>query len=235
VEIYDRLLKATQLSSDDAAVVIDARWEPVGGSVTRIYPPTFPLDAADPTRQRPYIVEPRLVDGERVETVVLDQVPSQANRIEEVVGHAVRTGRLGLAHLMLEHELSNGRTVRVPSFTAPHRYADAYWRDSMVDGVMFDKSGIGQRLRAATADDCTALYEREPFSLLFGSWDSHRKGRTARFPGSIAARSLASPRSSAGAPLAGWTHTTWSAPCRTPRRPPTAVVDGITSCPRNAP
>ncbi|MGH3822970.1 MAG: type I-G CRISPR-associated RAMP protein Csb1/Cas7g [Pseudonocardiaceae bacterium] len=182
METYDRLLKATQLTSDDAAVVIDARWEPVGGSGTRIYPPTFPPEEVDPDRKRPYIVEPRLVDGERVDTVVLDQVPSQANRIEEVVGHAVRAGRFGLAHLMLEHKLSNGRTVRVSSFTAPHRYADAYWRDSVVDGVMFDKSDIGQRLRAATADDCTALYEREPFSLLLGSWDSHRKGRTARFP-----------------------------------------------------
>lgn len=182
METYDRLLRAVQLSSDDAAVVVDARWEPVGGAGTRIYPPTFPLDAVDPDRQRPYIVEPRLVDGERVETVVLDQLPSQANRIEEVVGHAVRAGQLDLAHLLLEHGLSGGRTVRVSSFTAPHRFADAYWRDSMVGGVTFDKSAVGQRLRAATADDCTALYEREPFSLLLGSWDSHRKGRPARFP-----------------------------------------------------
>lgn len=182
METYDRLLKATQLSSDDAAVVVDARWEPVGGSGTRIYPPTFPLDAVDPDRKRPYIVEPRLVDGERLETVVLDQLPSQGNRIEEVVGHAVRAGRLDLAHLLLEHQLSGGRTVRVSSFTAPHRYADAYWRDSMVNGVTFDKSALGQRLRAATAEDCTALYEREPFSVLLGSWDSHRKGRQARFP-----------------------------------------------------
>jgi CRISPR-associated protein Csb1 len=182
VEAYDRLLRAVQLGSDDAAVVFDARWEPVGGAGTRIYPPTFPPDAVDSDRQRPYVVEPRLVGGERVQTVVLDQVPSQANRIEEVVGHAVRAGRLGLAYLLLEHQLSSGRTVRVSSFTAPHRYADAYWRDSMVDGVTFDKSRVGQQLRAATAEDCTALYEREPFSLLLGAWDSHRKGRPARFP-----------------------------------------------------
>lgn len=182
METYDRLLHATQLSSDDAAVVFDARWEPVGGAATRIYPPTFPLDAVDPDRQQPYIVEPRLVDGDRVLTVIMDQLPSQANRIEEAVANTVRAGRLGLAHLLLEHELSSGRTVRMSSFTAPHRYADAYWRDSMVDGVTFDKTGIGQRLRAATAEDCTALYEREPFSLLLGSWDSHRKGRPAHFP-----------------------------------------------------
>jgi len=182
VENYDRLLRAVQLSSDDAAVVVDARWEPVGGAGTRIYPPTFPPDAVDPDRKRPYIVEPRLVDGQREDTVVVDQPPSQSNRIEEVVGHAVRTGRLSLAHLLLEHELSNGRTVRVSSFTAPHRFADAYWRDSVVDGVTFDKSRVGKQLRAATVENCAALYEREPFSLLLGSWDSHRKGRPARFP-----------------------------------------------------
>jgi CRISPR-associated protein Csb1 len=182
VETYDRLLRAVQLAGDDAAVVFDSRWEPAGGAETRIYPPTYPLDAVDPDRQRPYIVEPRRVDGEAVMTVVLDQVPSQSNRVEEAVYQAVRAGRLGLAHLLLEHELSNGRTVRVSSFTAPHRFADAYWRDSLVDSVSFDQSHIGRQLRAATAEDCTALYEREPFSILLGSWDSHRKGRPARFP-----------------------------------------------------
>ncbi len=181
MDTYDRLLRAIQLRGDDAAVLLESRWEPAGGPGARVYPPTFPLDAVDPDRQRPYIVEPRRVDGESVTTVVIDQVPSQSNRVEEAVGQAVRNGRLALAHLLLEHELSSGRTVRVSSFTAPHRFADAYWRDSVVDGVSFDRTEIGQRLRSALAEDCTALYEREPFSLLLGSWDSHRKGRPVRF------------------------------------------------------
>jgi CRISPR-associated protein Csb1 len=50
-----------------------------------------------------------------------------------------------------------------------------------VDGVRFDQSEVGIRLRTATAADVRPLYEREPCSLLFGAWDSHRKGRWPKF------------------------------------------------------
>lgn len=181
MDSYDRLLAAVRRETDDAALVAESRWSPLGGRDERIFPPTFPEDAAANERRLPYLVEQRLIDGEPVQTVVLDQVQSGNNRIEEACADAVRAGRLRLPYLLLEHELSTGRTVWVSSFTAPHRYADAYWRDSTIDGVPFDRSQVGQRLRAASMDDCTPLYEREPFSLVLGSWDSHRKGRAARF------------------------------------------------------
>jgi CRISPR-associated protein Csb1 len=50
-----------------------------------------------------------------------------------------------------------------------------------VDGVRFDASPVGQRLRAATVADVRPLFEREPCSLIFGAWDSHRKGRWPKF------------------------------------------------------
>jgi CRISPR-associated protein Csb1 len=71
--------------------------------------------------------------------------------------------------------------VRLTSLQMPHRYADAYLRDSEVDGVRFDDSVFGRALRSATTEDVRPLYRREPYSLLFGAWDSHRKGRWPKF------------------------------------------------------
>jgi CRISPR-associated protein Csb1 len=73
-------------------------------------------------------------------------------------------------------------SVRLTSLDFPHRYADAYVRDSMIDGLRFDQTAVGKRLREVSTGDVRPLYEREPCSLLFGAWDSHRKGRWPRFP-----------------------------------------------------
>ncbi|MCP2261642.1 CRISPR-associated protein Csb1 [Streptoalloteichus tenebrarius] len=184
-DVYGRLERAVSLSGEDAAVVITARLEPIGGVGTRVFPPTYPLDAVndDATKpRRPYVVEPRRMEDGVVETVLLDSVQSESNRVEEALERAVAEGRLRLPHLLVEHELSTGRRVRISSFTAPHRYADAYFRDSLLDGQAFDKTAVGKSLRAATAEDCRALYEREPLSVVLGAWDSHRKGRVAKFP-----------------------------------------------------
>jgi CRISPR-associated protein Csb1 len=74
------------------------------------------------------------------------------------------------------------RPVRLTSLEMPHRYADAYLRDSEVDGKSLDASEIGKPFRLASLDDATALFEREPYSIIYGAWDSHRKGRQAKFP-----------------------------------------------------
>jgi CRISPR-associated protein Csb1 len=73
------------------------------------------------------------------------------------------------------------RGLRLTSFDFPHRYADAYLRDSEIDGVRFDETEVGRELRHASANDVSAVYRWDPGSLVFGAWDSHRKGRQARF------------------------------------------------------
>jgi CRISPR-associated protein Csb1 len=148
-------------------------------------PPTFPVSEVElrvAQREgrlpRPYLFERRLVDGERCDTVVVDQVPSQANRVEEAMLKARDGGRfdLPLFELTMKEE-----GVRLTSLDFPHRYADAYLRDSEVGGVRFDRSDVGRELRTASAVDVRPLYRREPYSLLFGAWDSHRKGRWPKF------------------------------------------------------
>ena len=72
--------------------------------------------------------------------------------------------------------------VTLTSLELPHRYADAYLRDSLIDGVRFDKTDIGQAFQAATLEDARSLYRHDPGSLVFGAWNSHHKGRQAKFP-----------------------------------------------------
>jgi CRISPR-associated protein Csb1 len=168
----DRLIDAVREESDQIGIVVSAVYQPMGGAGGRLMPPTF--------SKGQYLMESRFIDGEKTETVVLDQVPSQANRIEEALRLANDRGRVELPMFELAMQTERG-PVRLTSLDFPHRYADAYLRDSEVDGVRFDKSPIGKTLRATSVDDVRPLYEREPYSLLFGAWDSHRAGRWPKF------------------------------------------------------
>ncbi|GAA4918030.1 type I-G CRISPR-associated RAMP protein Csb1/Cas7g [Streptomonospora salina] len=124
-----------------------------------------------------YLIEPRRIDDEMREIVVLDQVPSQANRMEAALLAARDAGRIRIPLFELTMTASDELSVRLTSLEFPHRFADAYLRDSLLDGVVFDRTPVGQRLRSATSHDVRPLFEYSPESLIFGAWDSHRKGR----------------------------------------------------------
>ncbi|MCP2340164.1 type I-G CRISPR-associated RAMP protein Csb1/Cas7g [Actinomadura rupiterrae] len=168
--MVERLLAAVAEDRTDAGVAVHGVYRPAADD--KVMPPTFP--------EGPYLLESRRVDGEARATVVLDQVPSQANRIEEALLVARDKGRIELPLFELRAETERG-PVRLTSLEFPHRYADAYLRDSLVSGVRFDHSDVGQRLREVSAEDVRPLFERDPGSLIFGAWDSHRKGRWAKF------------------------------------------------------
>lgn len=179
-ELADRLVAALRPDREHTAIVVQAVYQPVGGPGRTVMPPTYPVPDNERDPNARYLIAPRLVDGERREAVVIDQEPSQANRVEEALRDARDAGKLSLP--IFELRTATPITeIRLTSLDFPHRYADAYLRDSLVDGVRFDQSEVGQRLRKATVADVRALYEREPCSLLFGAWDSHRKGRWPKF------------------------------------------------------
>lgn len=175
--LADCLLSAVAPSREHVAFVVRAVYRPVGGEGRMVMPPSYPADRGGVSPEVPYLMSPRLVGGKQRPTVVIDQVPSQANRVEEALRDAVDAGVLTLPMLELR---ANG--IRLTSLDFPHRYADAYVRDSLVDGAPFDQTPVGKRLREAADRDVRPLYEREPCSVLLGAWDSHRKGRWPRFP-----------------------------------------------------
>lgn len=169
---------ADKVASPEVALArISTTYQPGGGQGSRVFPPTFPTSPQD---RSPYLMESRVRDGEEVGVVVLDQVPSVANRCEEGLKNAWEAGDLKLPMLRLTHSLLGSSGIT--GLDAPHRAYDAYWRDSLLDGVKFDKTSVGQALQGATADDASALLKHDPTSLVYGTWNSHRKGRQVKFP-----------------------------------------------------
>lgn len=178
--LADRVAEALGPGRVHTAIVVQAVYQPVGGAGRNIMPPTYPVPDTERDPSARYLFSERLVDGERRRTVVIDQEPSQANRAEEALRDARDAGLLQLPMFELRAVTKAGE-IRLTSLDFPHRYADAYVRDSLIGGIRFDDSPVGQRLRATTAGDVRPLFEREPGSLLFGAWDSHRKGRWPKF------------------------------------------------------
>ncbi|MCW2940949.1 MAG: hypothetical protein JWN00_3934, partial [Actinomycetia bacterium] len=76
------------------ALVVSATYQPVGGTGMTVMPPSFPIGSSETDLRKKYAVAPRLVDGERVEVVAIDQEQSQANRVEEALLQARDGGRL---------------------------------------------------------------------------------------------------------------------------------------------
>ncbi len=179
-DFADRLVAATSSERQHTAILVRAMYQPVGGPGRTVMPPTYPVADNERDPNAKYLTAKRLVDGQHRDAVVLDQEPSQANRVEEAMRDALDQGRLHLPLFEMRVPTPRGE-IRLTSLDFPHRYADAYLRDSLVDGVRFDESLAGKRLRSATVSDVRPLYEREPASLIFGAWDSHRKGRWPKF------------------------------------------------------
>lgn len=173
--LHDQLTQAVGLRGDRAVVRIRTAYQPAGGGGSKVFPPTFP-----PQDGVPYLLEDRLVDGQRRAAVLLDSAPSQANRAEAALLRAHREGMVTLPLLELRH--AGATAVVLTSLEFPHRYADAYLRDSLLGGERFDRTDLGRSLLAASVDDAAAIYAHDPGSLVFGAWNSHRAGRQARFP-----------------------------------------------------
>jgi CRISPR-associated protein Csb1 len=175
-EVYEELRSAAAIEGDRALIRIRATYQPAAGDGARIYPPTYPAEPGG----SPYVLETRVVDGAERRDVLLDGVPSQANRAELALLKGLRAGRFEIPLLEICHD--GAASVVLTSLELPHRFADAYLRDSEIDGVKFDKTDLGQAFQSASAEDATALFQNDPGSVVFGAWNSHRKGRQAKFP-----------------------------------------------------
>lgn len=150
------------------------RLQPAGGDGDKVFPPTYAGAV--------YAIEERRVKGsdEKWQTlpcVLMDSVQSQANRMEEALQLAIDAGRFDECPIpLIEVNFSEADLLddvqRVTSLQAPHRIADAILRDSLLDGVPFRESEVGQRLGLVSLQNATPLYEVCPTALIFGMWDS---------------------------------------------------------------
>ncbi len=155
-------------------------YQPVGGQGDKVFPPTY--------RGGQYATEERInpETGEIRQCVLLDSVQSQANRMELALLEAHRSGAVELPLLVTRFDQDALlKKFKVTSLEAPHRMADALFRDSLLidDGKIFSKSRIGSVLEKADIRNATGLFGFCPTALVFGLWYSTgpRGGLGAKF------------------------------------------------------
>jgi CRISPR-associated protein Csb1 len=167
----DMLVAGCRDDSDDAGISIRSTLDPLGGEGAPVKPATY--EGGRFQHGRRWWGEG--VDRRPVDILVIDNEPSQANRLEAALED--RRAELGLPEILLD--LSSAGTLpahlprRISSFRFPHRNADAYLRDAMLNGKQFLSSEPGRAIFDATADRPEALLQWCPQALLFGFWQSH--------------------------------------------------------------
>ena len=142
-------------------------YQPAGGVGDKVFPPTY--------EGGKYATEERIdpETGEVKQCVLLDSVQSQANRMELALLDAYRAGKADIPLLLTCFDQSElPKKFTVTSLDAPHRIADALFRDSLLNGIIFRKSDKGRLLDTADIRNATGLFGLCPTALVFGLWDS---------------------------------------------------------------
>lgn len=142
-------------------------YQPAGGPGDKIFPPTY--------EGGKYATEERFdpATGEVRKCVLLDSVQSQTNRMELALLETHRAGNVSLPLLVTRFDQEKLlKKFTVTSLEAPHRIADALFRDSLLDGAIFRKSEKGRILDTAEVRNATGLFGLCPTALVFGLWDS---------------------------------------------------------------
>lgn len=145
------------------------RLQPVDGPGGKVFPPTYAVTAG-----HKYAVEERQMGDRVVTTVLLDSVASQANRAELALKEGWEDGELRFPVPFVDF---NGVADvddlgRITVLDAPHRLADAIFRDSLYDGTLFRLSEVGRAITNARPGNAKAMFHYAPTALLFGQWDS---------------------------------------------------------------
>lgn len=166
---FEKLREAVE----GAAVALRSRTalQPAGGAGDKVFPPTYAVS----TGSKYATEERRLGEGDKVSTsVLLDSVASQANRAELALLEGHERGELSFpvpyVDFTADEDLADLGKLTV--LEAPHRLADAIFRDSLLDGTLFRLSDMGRAVTDATPRNAAALFRYSPTGLLFGMWDS---------------------------------------------------------------
>ena len=164
------LLSACADDSFDDGIRIDTELEPLSGPGGPVKPAVY--EGGTYQQDRRWAMPN---DAEPTPVIVIDNVPSQANRLEE----AMRRNRASTPVPELVLDLSGLSKLpahlprRLSSLEFPHRNADAYLRDARLGDDDFIKTDLGQAIFGATAQACGPLMAWFPQALLYGFWQSH--------------------------------------------------------------
>lgn len=173
----DQLKKAVE---NDAAIRGRATLQPAGGPGDKLFPPTHLVDRNEKRpgakyareRRRVPSEDPKKMDGDEHDVVLLDSVQSQANRMEEALQHLWRDKQIALPVIVVDFGEKFPDLREVSSLTAPHRISDALLRDSRLGEMLFRHSELGKSFTDATPQAAAPLFKVCPTALVFGLWDS---------------------------------------------------------------
>ncbi len=145
--------------------------QPVDGDGGKVFPPTY---AVANTAEHKYAVEERQIGSRVSTTVLLDSVASQANRAELALLEGWEADELEFPVPFVDFSGEEGvaDVGRLTVLEAPHRLADAIFRDSLLDGTLFRLSDVGKAITDAQPRNAGAMFRYAPTGLLFGQWDS---------------------------------------------------------------
>lgn len=131
-------------------------------------------------RNATYAYETRFVEGEAVQTVLIDSKSSTLNRAEDEIAKAIADGIEPLALTpRIAVTYSGGATEY--DYTLPHRLYDGHIRAGHVDGEPVTQHPDYLAARNATTADVRAILELAPTALVLGGWDATRKTRQGRY------------------------------------------------------
>ena len=166
----EMILSACDDDGLDGGIRIDADLEPLGGAGSPVKPAVYEGGVYQEDRRW---ADPE--DAEPTKVIVIDNVPSQANRLEDSLRR--RRKATGIPEFVLDLSGVRGLPDHLPrrlsSLQFPHRNADAYLRDAKLGDTDFLESGVGRAIFAATAQRCGPLIAWFPQALLYGFWQSH--------------------------------------------------------------
>src|SRR5437763_1536024 len=122
------------VSGTAAAFRCITQYQPACGPGEKVFPPTYAGSK--------YAMEQRRINGEAVPCVLLDSVQSQANRMEEALLQAYEAKRLHFPLMVVDFACTEdgsrqddaaiAQIGRITTLDAPHRIADAIFRDSVL-------------------------------------------------------------------------------------------------------
>lgn len=166
----DRILRGCADDSFDDGLLLESELEPVAGAGAPVKPAVY--EGGRYQRDRRWASPDDAVPHD---VIVIDNVPSQANRHEEQLRRARQS--CGLPELVLDLSEIGQLPAHLPrqlsSFQFPHRNADAYLRDAELDGRPFPRTEMGAAILAATPWTSGPLVAWFPQALLYGFWQSH--------------------------------------------------------------
>lgn len=146
----------------------------------KVFPPTY--EGGKYATEQRFIPGYKYTDPETgkdgpVPCVLLDSVPSQANRMELALQDAWMSDEIELPVVSSDFSaVENPGVPKVTSLQAPHRIVDAILRDSTLGNgrkpTKFRDSEIGKELDQLSAGYATPLLTYAPHCLVFGMWDS---------------------------------------------------------------